>query len=76
MCDPDNTKRVQMWKVCAHMLPDKPCDYYSFALSRCLDGKNLCGYQVQDLLEGKCRFCREGKDIQTIWKHGKGWISQ
>lgn len=79
MCDPKDTKRTERYTGCGHRLPAEACDYYSYAHHKCYAApdvaKKVNCYQMKqgEIFTGLCRFCREGKDLEGVFKYGAKW---
>lgn len=61
-----------------HKLPENACDRYAHGLRCCLGDPNSVRKSDFDRMEkevyfGKCRFCKEGKDIDGAFFYGAGW---
>jgi hypothetical protein len=62
-----------------HKLPENACDNYAHGLQRCLGDPNLVrkfdfSEMKGDVYYGRCRFCKEGKDIDGAFLYGRGWM--
>ncbi|KAF3041264.1 hypothetical protein E8E11_007921 [Didymella keratinophila] len=79
MCDPKNTQTFQKFERSGHWLPKAACDYYFNEHSKCYAAVDVAkevprySWAKGKTYDDKCRFCKEGKDIDHAWKYGKGW---
>jgi hypothetical protein len=73
------TKYYRTYRACGHTLPLNVCNHYAHHLEMCL--KHLIEpvrFKVDEMeelpsVEGMCRFCREGKDIDGDFRFGETW---
>lgn len=79
MCDPKNTQTFEKFERCGHRLSKDACDYYSNEHLKCYAPADIAkevpcySWTKGKTYDDKCRFCKEGKDIDHAWKYGKGW---
>lgn len=78
MC-PRDSQTLFLYESCGHSIPEGACLYYSLKLNQCTeDIVNPKKFDPRYMrfggrVEGKCSFCKMGKDPRGSFAFGQKW---